>query len=172
MGLDITAHDNIGKYLSDKWTDGLEGLIEEGGAIYLYNMGDQYSEFAGRADAIKTGVHSVFEGTNVIKFCAGSYSGYGAWRNELAQLAGYPAFGDHNPYSRGAWGASGGPFWELINFSDCEGVIGPQTSEKLHNDFLTYLPSIDGKNAYFQDKYLSFMEAFELAAKGGFVKFH
>ena len=31
-----------------------------------------------------------------------------------------------------------GPFYKLMNFSDCEGVIGQETAEKLYRDFIRY----------------------------------
>ena len=66
--------------------------------------------------------------------CVGSmpsvpYSTYGIWRNNLAKFAGYGS-------AENVWDSyKSGPFYELINFSDCEGfIIGPTVS-KLHKDF-------------------------------------
>ena len=56
--------------------------------------------------------------------------------NELATLAGYAGADD-------AWERTDGPFWELINFSDCEGVIGPKTSAKLAGDFAAFQEKAD-----------------------------
>lgn len=73
-----------------------------------------------------------------------SYSTYNDWREILAQAAGYPlmSYKDmkhsevvKHSHCAGAWEATAGPFWELINFSDCEGIIGTQTSKKLAKDF-------------------------------------
>lgn len=45
---------------------------------------------------------------------------YSGWRSKLAAMVGNPA--DNS-------------FYELINFSDCEGVLGPSTCAKLAEDF-------------------------------------
>jgi len=62
------------------------------------------------------------------RFRAGSYSGYGEWRNSLATVAGFRS-------ARHAWeNAHSGPFFELLNFADNDGVIGPEVSAKLARD--------------------------------------
>jgi len=56
-------------------------------------------------------------------FHAGSYTGgCSIWRDQLATMAGYDD-------ARAVWeNPSPGPFVELINFFDCEGLIGPEVS--------------------------------------------
>jgi hypothetical protein len=65
-------------------------------------------------------------------FRAGSYSGYNTWRRALCQAI-------HGVSDTQFWKKAenfiGQPFYELINFSDCEGQIGPKISEKLYQDF-------------------------------------
>lgn len=111
-------------------------------------------------------------------FKAGSYSGYSAWREWLAELAGYRALHDpehlDRPHSLGAFAATGGPFWELINFYDNEGQIGPVVSAKLAGDFAAWderakAASPDG---WEYDRYKLWQAAFVWAADGGCVDFH
>lgn len=113
-------------------------------------------------------------------FCAGSYSGYNRWRDELAQLAGYPKApyqdrydGIQMRFDAGAWAASEGPFWELINFSDCEGTIGASVSAKLAKDFAEYQPKADAhRDDGFRSRYAEWRKAFETAQNAGAVSFH
>lgn len=69
-------------------------------------------------------------------FRAGSYSGYNWWREILAKLVGIT---DINAF----WIKTGGinnrkgkePFFELINFSDCEGTLPLRECKRLKKDF-------------------------------------
>lgn len=80
----------------------------------------------------------------------------------------------------GAWHSGGGPFFELIHFSDCEGTIGPVVSKKLAEDFAKYQKAADsfigthddGKpGGYFAEIYAEFRKAFETASNNGAVDF-
>jgi hypothetical protein len=106
-----------------------------------------------------------------IGFRAGSYSGYNEWREALAQRAlGLSAFAVWEDPPRFVEQ----PFFELINFSDCQGTIGPDAASDLAGDFGALrariaaqpLPDPD-EEAWFMDVYGQFQEAFELAASGG-----
>lgn len=129
--------------------------------------------FPGRAEGLKDG--AIYEVGGGGDFRAGSYSGYNEWREELAKMAGYPVTATDSSrhlHSAGAWTADGGPFWELIHFSDCDGVIGPVVSAKLAKDFAEYQAKADEIGGYFAEKYADWRKAFETAAQGGFVDFH
>lgn len=111
-------------------------------------------------------------------FRAGSYSGYGDWRNWLARVAGYPvAFlvrHERRQYVQSAWDATSGPFWELLNFSDCEGTLGPVVSRKLAKDFADFQARADAlaQNEWYREQYECWRAAFEVAAEhGGAVVF-
>jgi hypothetical protein len=119
--------------------------------------------------------NGVEEGVYEYDFCGsfrvGSYSGYNHWREELAKGGGYPKYADS--YAEGAWNHyDNGPFWELINFSDCEGFIGPKTSLKLFKDFEKYEKEFEPHNEYFKKIYDNFKEAFKVASENGVVDFH
>jgi hypothetical protein len=108
---------------------------------------------------------------DVIAFRAGSYSGYNKWREALALRAlGLPAFTVWNDPSRFVEL----PFFELINFSDGQGTIGPDAASDLATDFsaqrarIAAQPLADPEEeAWFMHVYDQFQEAFELAASGG-----
>ena len=162
MGLDITAYCCLQE-------------TSDPDATYL---GSQPKEFVARTDGLAEGRYAA---SRSLHFRAGSYSGYNRWRDELAKLAGYKAVWHKAPYDKtgeeshaaGAWEAAEGPFWELINFSDCEGFIGPKTSAKLALDFAEFQPKADAvEDPWFRDLYARWREAFEVASNGGAVDFH
>lgn len=115
-------------------------------------------------------------------FYAGGYLSYGSWRNLLAKFAdGYdPVEGEASPYAAGAWASGEGPFWELIDFSDCEGMLGTKVCQKLLNDFTQYESKLEAfcadmdleDAAWFSGKYQEWRNALQLAAQGGCILFH
>ncbi|SPA44621.1 hypothetical protein [Cupriavidus taiwanensis] len=180
MGLDITAYSN---------TKRLEGIQfdEDGEPI---NCDEDYMrvyvnpDFPERASGLEDG-KCYTTGDASMHFRAGSYSGYNFWREELARMAGYPTaeyecYGTvKHRHDAGAWAAEAGPFFELICFSDCEGVIGAEVSEKLAKDFAEYderakshVPSVHRYEGWFYALYQEWRKAFEMAAQNGMVHFH
>lgn len=145
MGLDIEA------YSKSAVADGPKFVVDEG----LLALTEE--AFPGRTKGLAAGP---FFYADCLRFRAGSYSGYGEWRDWLAKAAGFES-------AKEVWSNNkDGPLSELINFSDCEGYIGPAVSAKLANDFdqLTAALGDDGRSKLFA-------AAFRLAAKGGFVRF-
>lgn len=177
MGLDITSYRKLKK---------IECVFDEDGEpidpTTRYPL--DYSlrayinqDFPGRADDIEH--KGVYEARESFGFRAGSYGGYNSWRDSLAELAGYqPApytiYGNTaQRHDAGAWAAESGPFWELINFSDCEGIIGAAVSAKLAADFATFQEKANAHaDEWFRAKYADWRKAFEMAADGGAVHFH
>lgn len=161
MGLDISAYSKINR---------TENLDEA--TIFVYR-GEYYND---RATDIEQGTYVESEGCDTIEFRAGSYSGYSAFRNLLSNIIlGVDARTVWTEEERYA----DKPFYELINFSDCEGNFGPQMSAKLHKDFVDnrelfhervkeYNPYED----YYESVYDNFMKGFEMASKGGILCFH
>lgn len=131
--------------------------------------------FPGRIEPLENG--GMYECEASGHFRAGSYSGYNDWREQLAELAGYPAIqserdGKGLRHDSGAWAATGGPFWELINFFDCEGTIGTKVCQKLAVDFQQYKGCAEKHpDERFRDLYAEWQEAFETAANNGAVHF-
>lgn len=175
MGLDITAYRQI-KLAPDAEIDSAGDVVDYDNFMHVY-VNPDYPERA--ADLVDRGIYT--SGTDSVGFRAGSYGGYNAWREELAQLAGYPA-APYTYYSTtqmrhdaGAWAATAGPFWELINFSDCDGAIGPAASAKLARDFAEWddrAKAKDGPESTFYARYTQWRSAFEMAADSGLVSFH
>ena len=168
MGLDITAYRQV--WAAPDCAKGDDGYLEDYDSFFrVYNIVD----FQSRAAPLEEGACYGFEES--MDFRAGSYSGYGEWRNELARIAGYlahPAATRH-PYSEGAWAALSGPFWELINFADNEGVIGSTVAAKLAADFAAMdAKAMQTTELWFYELYRTWRRAFEMAADSGAVSFH
>ena len=112
-------------------------------------------------------------------FHAGSYSTYNWFRRNLSTAI----FGVS---SENIWLNSesykGRPFYELIEFSDCDGIIGPDVSEKLYQDFETHRSNMvkycldnfindDDSYEYTMNLYDNFTKAFKIAKEHGAVQF-
>jgi len=176
MGLDITAYGNLRKIDAVFSKDGepIDPATREAldGDYYEPRPNEHYD----RADGLTEGVYRY---EKAIAHRAGSYGGYNRWREELAKLGGWP-LGSYEQYGKtwsshaaSAWDAKGGAFWELINFSDCEGTIGAATSAKLARDFAEHQANADAhEDNGFREKYGQWRAAFELAANNGAVSFH
>lgn len=162
MGLDCTAYKNLialseGEYEVDE--DGYPDV----GVKFYFNNG--YPLHSAGLDP-----EAVYKHEDAMGWRAGSYSGYSSWRGYLASFAKQFAT-DKKDFS------------ELINFSDCEGVIGPIISAKLaadfnkNKDFLedfaskTFGEDTENKE-WFVELYNTWSMAFEMAADNGAVSFH
>ena len=171
MGLDITAYQHAGL---------LEGNHEPTDACWDLEAGDpKYHEhlyLANGSEESKEGLRPLARpyGQN-FGFRAGSYSGYNEWRGVLCKailgVSDRELWADELKYR-------GRPFYELINFSDCEGVIGFIAARKLYRDFVEheqefadYIGGLeDGE--YFMTKYQDWKQAFDLVKEDGVVVFH
>lgn len=179
MGLDITAYSKVRKI--DCHFDAEGDPIDKVTGEHLDYDFQAYAnpDFPGRNGSIEG--RAIYAAADRFDFWAGGYGGYNAWRNELAQLAGYPQ-APYVPHGSGtiqlrhdaaAWAAAEGAFWELINFSDCEGVIAPEVSKKLAQDFADYQDKADAHgDELFRGRFAEFRKAFELASDQGAVRFH
>lgn len=159
MGLDITAYGGL------KESDAGEISVSESAG------------FPGRLRPLKDG--ATYSCEKRFEFRAGSYGGYNQWREQLAKIAGYEAKVSSRErldgklrHDEGAWAESGGPFWELINFYDNEGILGSEVSAKLLQDFEAFQDRADVQDDYFLMKYNEWKEAFRIASENGAVVFH
>ena len=179
MGLDITVYSKI-KF--DTHCEDVEPTEEqeedenyineyENKTVHLYAM----EVFKLQNEGILTGGYDSDDKPD--GFGAGSYSTYNQWRDELAKMVGLNTAELWNKPEK----FKDFPFFELINFSDCESFIGPKTSAKLYQDFLKYdsiaeefMKEIYLKNPSFSFKlrYDKWKKAFEKASDGGAVSFH
>ncbi len=170
MALDITAYANL--ILVEN------PVMEDGWPVEDLAQAWENPDFPGRISGLTAG--GFYRTSDKPEDSIHVYFGYGGyynWRNLLAKLAGYPA----TPMNRygtitqehiaGAWGATEGPFWELINFSDCEGTIGPVVSAKLLADFDEFLVRATSvSDDRFYTKYAEMRRVFALGVNG-MVKF-
>lgn len=109
--------------------------------------------FPGRHRGIDIGV--VYDVGAMSEFSL-PYSLYNSWRDQLSAFV-----DDANPYA----------FFELINFSDCEGVLGPLVSKKLAYDFSMFEEQARNEGGIFYEIYMWWKKAFEIAADEGAVQF-
>lgn len=110
-------------------------------------------------------------------FRAGSYSGYGIFRTDLCRAAlgvdPQAVWDDPSGYAEK-------PFYELINFADNEGTIGPEAAADLYRDFadseeaVMAAVGLEGQDLeWFAEKYADWKGAFRVASEGhGIVEFH
>lgn len=167
MGLTITSYSHL--QITDMACSEYEDT-DAWNPYYIPGASMDWSEreWPGRAEGIPTS-DAVYSFEDSMTFRAGSYGGYGQWRDWLARVAGWGSaeecWASDNNTSR--------PFWELINFADNEGVIGPVIAEKLARDFAEN----DEKACFMGDDWLyghyqKWRLAFEMAAKDGAVDFN
>lgn len=163
MGLDVTAIEKA------EFVGRRNGNTRDESIMSVYDIGFD------RLDGKEEGN---YRGATEFDFAAGSYGNYNEWREWLCRT-----FLGVEP--RAIWDApekfAGQPFVELINFSDCEGAIGPVTAAKLLKDFTENKErakrAADAlrqpyEREWFFKKYLDWKRAFELAKNDGFVIFH
>lgn len=168
MGLDISAFRKLHKLEAtfDRTTGQLVDNATGAQVTTPWTRAWENPDFEGRLAGLEAETFYGHAGDSM-HFRAGSYSGHGDFRRKLAVLAGYEGGFD------GALVLDGGPFWELLCFSDCEGCLGPLVSAKLAKDFADFQDTVDSKSGeYFRQLYASWRKAFEMAADGGMVVFH
>ena len=176
MGLNITAYSKIKKLdvTFNKDGEAINPATQEPLDYDDYIRAFINPHFPSRAADIDDSVAYSFEKSR--SFRAGSYSGYNDWREHLAKMVGYPSVDaetdPRHAHSNGACESTEGPFWELIFFSDCEGVIGTAISTKLAKDFADHDKNAAEIGGLFYELYGNWKKAFELAADGGMVYFH
>ena len=198
MGLDISYYGNVKRIPDEEVPEGVEAFnpayddweSSRDNNTYLYYLDPDRSYFGGHMKGLEPGWYEVpREGGGYLR--AGSYSGYNSWRNDLALAAGYEG-GAEEVWGMGdqLYQPDSPPFLELINFSDAEGVIGPDISEKLYNDFVNNEKKVKDEvdkwflkihptksydvedTKWFNQKYDEWKEAFRTASQNGFVSFH
>jgi hypothetical protein len=179
MGLDISVWANVQKVAPDvldrimEDPDGpREGIYNELGRDGIWIP--EVENFPGRVAGLELGM--AYLGEKVFSFRAGSYGGYNMWRNQLAQLAGMKSAQEF--WNLELEQQKKFPFWQLVNFSDCEGIIGPEVSAELAKNFAefderakVFDPDTGGWNSFYE-RYKEWKLVFETASEGGLVEFH
>ena len=142
MGLDVEAVNGLIRIPDEDVPNGVEPWNDE---FYQWesdedtyikyinrDTGSRFEEYwSNHLNPFETGYYRD-EGDAQHSFRVGSYSYYSYWRKLLALSIGFENIGDIwqlGPYNEEI------PFIELIDFSDADGMIGPNVSEKLYNDF-------------------------------------
>lgn len=171
MGLDVVAYsrivhiealDDVEEY-EKKYDWSTHSFVS---SCYLND--DWY--FSEWAEGLKLGVYYTGDG-EIHSFRAGSYLWYNRWREWLCVtfLGVTPkvVWNDPNVYKDE-------PFFRLINFSDCEGYIGPKFSEKLAIDFYIHQETVDALvcDEWYKQQFTDWGKAFRLAADNGYIDFH
>ena len=163
MGLDIIAYSRLKKneYLSNKKDEDKDYI--DGDCLIMSTLLTEIDEaFPGRAEPLKYN-GDVYDCENYEWINIGSYSTYGWFRWALETFS-----------EDCDW------FNELIDFSDCEGVIGSVVSEKLYEDFSSNAESFEQwvyqkysvvEGELLLRMYYKFESAFEIAKDGGAVEF-
>lgn len=159
MGLVISAFDGV-KLVRAMTVKESNGIETPDGQVYLYQDGDRP-----QSDGMVDGFYTFADKSR--RHDVGPYSSYGFFRDALSRLMLAMSAED-------VWSSkrTEGPFVELINFSDCDGFIGPKTSAKLAVDFALHADKTTGAEKGFRREYAAFRRAFDRAALGGAVKFH
>ena len=169
MGLDITAYAKVTLVRAIEAKDynkdeDAQSLVDSGDHRYFCQDSDDRPQSEGMPAGIYATAGASFG------FRAGSYGGYNAWRNQLARLM--LDMSDEQVWNAAEDSLAGRPFVELIDFSDCEGFIGPKTCAKLSADFANNQEKANKGDEYFRAKYADWRKAFAIASEGGAVDFH
>jgi hypothetical protein len=134
MGLDITAYRNIFAMNNAPVSDEAREWHYFCPSKAVYEWVEK--EWPGRTAGFgPVNDGDIYGWSEQYDFRAGSYSNYGDFRDFLARLGGWASAED-------CWAdpTKSGPFYELINFADNEGYIGPEIAKKLLQDFRDYNP--------------------------------
>ena len=170
MGLDITAYRQIQPIGTVYDQEDYEDTYNWENTVWIYPAYILKPEFPQQIKGHFLRPAGVYRYEEEYKFRAGSYGGYNNWRDELSRyMLGVPAkeVWDHPKLYKDK------PFYLLINFSDCEGIICGESAEKLRQDFAEYEErAAEHHDSYWFSLYRDWAKAFEFAADGGFVDFH
>lgn len=183
MGLDITAYSKLQVLTPEeiKASERSIGVLVDFGEEVITLSDSQIKSPNNQIRDMAPGTYYRSAETEEYDFRAGSYSGYGAYRKMLSEcfLGARPeeVWRNESVYR-------GQPFFEQVNFSDCEGFIGPEVSAKLHEDYEEgrdqwyeflkelYAGDEDGIKWRMMSIYDNWTKAFEVASDDGFVWYH
>lgn len=169
MGLDVSAFKNI------LAVDPSMVLCEEGG--YPMDEHERFYKHPSYPEHYDGLVEGTYYSGEHVSGPSMNYGYYNRWRDQLAKLAGYPighsdiGYGARETYCASCWAGTKGPFSEQINFSDCEGAIGPSVSLKLSQDYAAFDEQAKTMGEDFYRGYTRFKNVFDAAASTGAVKF-
>lgn len=169
MGLDVTAYSNLTQCAADE-VAAIDRDYPPDGVMNVWRYPVENSGWDARAEPFD-GLCRTTGKTQKHCFYAGSYSSYSWWRDVLStHFYGVPAY--HVWANRDDYRDL--PFFELIDFSDCEGYIGATVAAKLAADFKAYRAAASSVDVgeHWLEQYENWARAFAVAARGGVVEFH
>jgi hypothetical protein len=182
MGLDIMAISNLEK--KHKLSEEQKALPWEFQTakkatritIDATPYGSEHGGF-NKCEDMEGGKYAETDETTEHHFRAGSYSGYNTFRKLLskgvAEVDVDTLWGNEDQYKDS-------PMFEMINFSDCEGILGTGVCQKLYQQFVdnrvkfeNYLKVEFGQDVntvkWEMETYDNFSEAFRLGSQKGIV---
>lgn len=173
MGLDITAYEQaeIIETLPDIETWGEKYYFNDEISYltdYIHSQQEYPEHLAGIVE------HGVYRCKETYDFRAGGYGAYNHWREVLSKLI-------LHIEPRVIWNSPdeyrNQPFFWLINFTDCDGIIGTEKCQILAADFQKWQEAAENytdtdDHGWFLETYKRFRRAFEMAAENGYVEFH
>lgn len=180
MGLDVTAYRRLERVAD--WPADAESIDDfaeyESGRGYVWNgrsVTDVHPVYVQRDfpehHSLTPGIYAYAESND---WGAGSYSGYNQWRDWLSRSAlGVSAEEVWRNFDR--W-RDRGVAW-LINFSDCEGIIGAEVCARIladlrENEATIREQAIGQDAAWCLAKLDDWLAGLEMAADGGMLDFH
>ena len=184
MGLDITAYGKV-KFVECSDSDEIECKWawgeDKGLGDFTVTFINEY--FPLHSEGLLSGVYTY---DDCVYGGSWGYSRWSNFRNELARIAGYTPMTEEdspeewdnytksnflsNPYQARVFNVEGGTLFELINFSDCDGVINTTVCKKIYKDLLSVTPEFEFPHQ--QNQFKSLLSAFKLASEEeGFVTF-
>lgn len=135
--------------------------------VWLHNT----PEFAATEAGLKQGWYKTprYGSDDYFGWRAGSYSGYSYFRNLLAGMFDRTAE-DYWDNGDPEW-----PFYELINYSDCEGAMGPEAIKNVLSDFIEhenlFKKTYPEDSSWYLEVYGNWIKGLTLA-QDGIVLFH
>lgn len=168
MGLDISYYRSWKPYEGEikDWDHAEEITMSQNiDLTHIWNN----EEFKGRAPDMPEWVVAGEGG----HFRAGSYGGYNQFRDHLCRaLHGFPVT---DLWKKPDEEMKEYAMWELLHFSDCEGVLDGACCARLHEQLeenWDKIVAFFGDDSWDLEKLGYWREAFEAAAGEGFVRFH
>lgn len=169
MGLDVTAYNNL-EYVEPLDWDRYEDLYDLDKDVTYLQVNPHFPD---SSVGVVEGIYRVTEASERFGWHAGSYSGYNRFRERLAESVGYwPSDCWEDPESY-----MDKPFYELVNFSDCQGTLGTEACKSLYQDFVENRQAfvgLVGKDDFmgFVQRYDDWTEGFRIASNNGYVDLH
>ena len=178
MGLDITAISGIVTKELDPIAYDFHALLDADTDSFSINRdfpshSADFNVASGRVEYVRS------DESKELEFRVGSYSTYNKLRNLMCLSI-------HNIKIETAWDSpniyGNKALWDLLNFSDCDGVIDSTTSARILKDlkdnidnFSNYITNDNDigemDTEHYIDSYNMFIDCFELGADSGIVIF-